>query len=100
VANSVVTLQIMGSVHERSTRGALPESVESAVDGLLSRPPLFILSRASLASIPTNNPVTTFIRKIFLEDVYGTPCFSPNSVFPSLSSPHSSPSCIATLLTL
>lgn len=67
-----LTQQIMGSVHERSTRGALPESVESAVDGLLSRPPLFILSRASLASIPTNNPVTTFIRKIFLEDVYGT----------------------------
>lgn len=64
-------MQIVSSVHERSVRGALPETVDSATKGLAARPAFFILSRAKVANKGCENTVKDCIRRFFLEDVFG-----------------------------
>ena len=65
-------MQIVDSVRERALKGAMPEPTDSALEGLTSRPAVFILGRATLRdSGAARNAAVAFFRRILLEDVYG-----------------------------
>lgn len=64
-------LQIARSVQDRSTKGALSEPLDSARSGLTNDYATFIISRATLTSKSCPNAIVHYMRRFFLEDIFG-----------------------------
>ena len=64
-------MQIVASLNARAEEGGLDEPLADALEGLTTRPAIYIISRTALVSKPSHRPIVDFFRRGMLETVYG-----------------------------